>query len=72
MAVKIAKEKKSKEVKPTQDKVAVLKPISKKKVADEEDDFDEEEEYNSEEDFEWSLDQVDEFRDDKRVWPQPV
>ena len=31
MAVKIAKEKKSKEVKPTQDKAAILKPISKKK-----------------------------------------
>ena len=31
MAVKIAKEKKSKEVKPTQDKAAILKPISKKR-----------------------------------------
>ncbi len=46
MAVKIAKEKKSKEVKPTQNKAAILKPISKKKVADEEDDLEEEEAVN--------------------------
>ncbi len=41
MAVKIANEKKSKEVKPTHNKAAILKPVSKKKVTDEEDDLDE-------------------------------
>ena len=60
MAVKIAKEKKSKEVKPTHNKAAILKPISKKKVADEEDDLDEEEAVNDDwekaEDDSWDPD----------------
>ena len=60
MAVKIAKEKKSKEVKPTQNKAAILKPISKKKVADEEDDLEEEEAVNDDwekaEDDSWDPD----------------
>ena len=60
MAVKIAKEKKSKEVKPTHNKAAILKPISKKKVADEADDLEEEEAVNDDwekaEDDSWDPD----------------
>ena len=70
MAVKIAKEKKSKEVKPTQNKAAILKPISKKKVADEEDDLEEEEAVNDDwekaEDDSWDPD-FEEFDMPKKI-----
>ena len=52
MAVKIAKEKKSKEVKPPQNKAAILKPVSKKKVADEADDWEKAEDDSWDPDFE--------------------